>query len=456
MSKRLVRGVFANGLGQIVVIFTQLVATPVLASTWGAEKFGLWLLFTSLPAYLSMGDFGLATSAGNQMTMLVARDEIAQARRVYHSAWIAVTTCCLIVLALGIVAASLVPATLLPHAGLLPNTQARYTLLALTGYGALCLQNGIQQAAYRSIGLYAKGTTVNAGIMLSETLAILAVVLAHGGLFAAALALLTVRLLGVVLSAFWLYRRAGWLRPGVSHASLNEVKELLHLGLLTMLVPAAYAINLQGALLVVGATLGPAQVAVFAVTRTLTRVGIQASALVNHAVMPEFAIAVARSDKTEARRLYAISLCTYAVMLLGVFAGLALFGPWFIHKWTHGSIEADRSFVVLMALSMVLQGVWHGTSNLLLAINMQRRYAPHFLAVSILLIALEYTLSRACSIQGAALALIAAEALMVVVVNRAGTKMGFGGLMPVLDNVLQASSRSMCAFRDCRIARRHY
>jgi hypothetical protein len=56
---------------------------PVLASRWGLELYGQWLLLATLPQFLSMSDLGFATAAGTRMTMAVARGDRDEALRLF-------------------------------------------------------------------------------------------------------------------------------------------------------------------------------------------------------------------------------------------------------------------------------------------------------------------------------------------------------------------------------------
>ena len=77
MFARLLRGIGANALSQIVSIGLQLALVPVLATHWGMKLYGTWLMLFTIPSYLALGDFGFATAAGVDMTMKVARGDKA-------------------------------------------------------------------------------------------------------------------------------------------------------------------------------------------------------------------------------------------------------------------------------------------------------------------------------------------------------------------------------------------
>lgn len=84
VKQRILRGIGANALGLGVNVLVQLVSLPVFLAVWGVEKYGEWLVLSSLAAFLSMSDIGFALAAANEMTMRVDRDG---ALVVYQSMW---------------------------------------------------------------------------------------------------------------------------------------------------------------------------------------------------------------------------------------------------------------------------------------------------------------------------------------------------------------------------------
>ena len=67
------RGLGSNSYGQLVSLVVQFATVPLLLTVWKVERYGLWLTLATVPAYLSMSDFGFAMAAANDMSMAVAR-----------------------------------------------------------------------------------------------------------------------------------------------------------------------------------------------------------------------------------------------------------------------------------------------------------------------------------------------------------------------------------------------
>ena len=450
--RQLMKGSLANAFGQVVVIAIQLITPPILTNTWGVAMFGTWILLSSIPAYLSMSDLGLATTAGNDMTMRIASHDEDGARAVYHSAWLSISVCCCVIAIVGMAIAFSLPDSYLPKAVYIPHLQARITIALLFLYSCVCLQSSIQQAGFRCLGLYAEGTAINAVTMALEATGTVIIVLSGGKIMPVMIALLVTRTASVVASAVYLWSRASWLKPSIKSASLPEVRRLLHFGFITMLIPGAYTMNIQGLLLIVGLVLGPASVTTIAVTRTITRVGIQSAALLNHAVMPEFSMAAARKDRRALDQLFTINLLAYIALLAGAFVSLVVAGPFIISIWTRGAVSVDRSLIIAMAAAMVFQGLWHGTGNLLLSVSKQSSYAPHFFICNLCMIGVCYLAAKAFGIYGAAYALCLGELPMIFVVFRAMPMLGVSSPSELLTQ-LPVTLKTMAAEVQRRLRR---
>lgn len=76
--RRVFLGVLSVGYSKIVVAFMQLAMVPVLATTWGLDTYGQWLMLTTVPIFLGASDFGFGTAAGNRLTAEVAKAQVEQ------------------------------------------------------------------------------------------------------------------------------------------------------------------------------------------------------------------------------------------------------------------------------------------------------------------------------------------------------------------------------------------
>ena len=85
MRKRLIQGIGANFLGQIINLASRVLLVPLFLTAWGAEVYGEWLLLTSIVAYLSLTDLGGQLYIVNRLTQAYAQGDIPLFRKILHT-----------------------------------------------------------------------------------------------------------------------------------------------------------------------------------------------------------------------------------------------------------------------------------------------------------------------------------------------------------------------------------
>jgi O-antigen/teichoic acid export membrane protein len=437
-------GIAANVYGQVVQVVVQIVSVPVLAACWGISAYGIWLMLFTVPSYLALSDFGFASTAANHMTASVARGDRTSAIATFQA--VRITVLCIGLVVFGICTALVygIPDRYLASIQEVTHGHSRQVILLLTGYGLLSLQNGVTMAGFRSTGFYATSTFIQANIQLAEFLAALTVVALGGGLGAAALAYFSVRLIGSVVLVISLKRKAPWLPSVARPSSLDSVRMLVSPAIATMALPAAQVLFLQGTVVVVGSAAGSSTVPAFTAVRTLSRLAIQLTSVVNHAIMPEFTVAAARLDHSRKARLAYLSIITSAIVLAPMFLVVVFGGKLIIRLWTHGTIQPTFDLILLMAIAMVINGLWHPISNLILALNRHAAFSYYYLFAAAGSVLMSYPMVGLMGPAGAGISLVLLDGIMFARV----------WIVAVRLNVIDSRELRIAALDGCRNIRR--
>jgi len=147
-------GLLAQGYSRIVTIVIQLVSVPILIGHWGLEQYGVWLLISAVPVYLSLADLGFAQVGASDMTMRIARGDRDGAQVSYHTIF---AINCLIgaiglAAALGFILSPLSVQLIGPdHA----TQSVRLAMLVLTAHALFSLLQGVIGAGMRAEGQFA-------------------------------------------------------------------------------------------------------------------------------------------------------------------------------------------------------------------------------------------------------------------------------------------------------------
>ena len=93
-KRRLFLGFISNLVSKFAASIIQLIQVPVFLHFWGVPLYGEWMIINSIPAYLSFSNVGFGNVAGNEMTMMVARNDREGALRVFQSCWWLIAIIC--------------------------------------------------------------------------------------------------------------------------------------------------------------------------------------------------------------------------------------------------------------------------------------------------------------------------------------------------------------------------
>ena len=414
MRRRLAFGIASMAYGKSVTALIQLAKVPVLATAWGVELFGHWLLLSTVPAFLVASDFGYGTAAGNRLIGEVANGETDQALTTFQSALITILGCSLAVAIVSFGLAATLPGSIFGSTAASDGEDSRRIVLVLIGYGLIGLQGSLFSSVLRAHGAFARSTSFEATVQLGEGLAVILVAMAGKPPLTAALALFGVRTAGVLGHILMARFQAPWLQLGFKAADRARAREMLSPAIAAMMLPLSNAAYLQGTALAVGAAAGAAAVPIYTTLRTLSRVVLQLLMTINLPILPEFTSEFSKGNRDWVMRAAGgIGSFNALIGLIGAL-GIGLFGDWLLVHWTRGTISAPSAMIWLTAAAIAASTTWNPLSNLLLAVNRHERFTYWYMAASIAAIGLTYFSVRQFGVTGAALVNLGLDLLMLI------------------------------------------
>lgn len=420
-KQRIVAALAANGFGQLVTIGTQLLLTPLYFHHWGAGLYGEWLILSAIPAYLALADLGVSSAAGNEMAMRAGAGNLVGAQQTFRGARSVARMAAALAVLLGVVLALCCMGLGWPALSHIPGHDAALILLMLSLQVALGFSGSVVQAGFRCAGFNALGTTWANLARLAESLACaLALGLGQSALTLCA-ATLAVRALMLVWQWALLRRRCAWLFQPAVPADPHMLRRLLWPSLAFMAFPVAYALALQGPILLIGSLYGSAAVAVFSAMRTLARLPVQLTNVLNNAVSPEVSRAHGEGDLGKIRRLHRTAWALTAGLGLLACGALGLLGPWISQAWLGHGHHDQGTLLWLLAVSWV-SAVWNVSSIVLTATNTHVRLSVVFLGANTVGLGLAALAGNWGGMQGLLAALLLVEVTMLAWVLPAAWK----------------------------------
>lgn len=418
MRRRLLRGAGATALGPIITAAIQLGPVPFLLHSWGAAKYGDWLVLSAIPTYLSLSDLGFGDASGSDMTVRVAAGDREGALKTFQSSW-----GLLLILSLCVftVVASLVwwfPWQSWLHLSSISNQEAATILFVFATYVIATQQNGILESGFRCDGNFAMGTFFLMMGRLIETVSALGVGLLTGRLLYVAITYLAVRIALTLVTALVLRKKSPWIKIGLRYADKQRIKQLLKPALGFCALPLGYSISLQGFTVLIGTLLGPVAVTIFSTLRTLTRFNFQILNVIGWTIWPELSAAFGAKNIPLARRLHRYAY--QAGLAISILSGalLWLIGPTIYELWIRHSVAMDlRSFHLLILVTFA-NSLWYTSSVVPMSTNEHSRIAFSLVTFSTASLVVARLLIPSLGLPGAALSLLLIDVLMIFLVLR--------------------------------------
>ena len=411
-KRRLAVAFLVNWVGKLASVVIQLVQVPVFLKYWSVPLYGEWMIVTAVPSYLNVSSMGFGDVAGNEMTMMMARDDREGALRAFQSCWWLITFICTAGIALLALALYLFPAARLLKLHAIGEIDTNWIIFYLGCSVLLGQLETLLQASYRSIGRYSYGTMVkNLYSLIAFGIMILPVFF-HGGPRAAALAFALANTFFTIALCFMVRRDIPWIRFGWSHASFAEIRRLTAPALAFMAFPVGNALNLQGTLMAVGYALGPTAVVIFGTARTVSRVALQMVQMVNNTFSPELSRSFGSHDIALTRTLHRRACQMALFMAVAIVLVMLTVGPWFLTHWTRGHVPPSRPLLALLLLVVVFYALWSTSSVLLSSTNQHQKLAAYYIAGTSITIVFTYLLAKHYGLYGAAASLLISELIM--------------------------------------------
>jgi len=420
VGRRLIASFGANSLGRVVTTLIQLISVPVFIQHWGASKYGEWILLSTIPNYFALSDIGFGSVAGNEMTVLMAKQRVDDALEIFQSVWILTTCasiCAGILLLIGI---WFTPLENWLHLRSFNRNEAHRVILFLGISVLLSMQETLFQAAFRSIGRYAYGTAMKNLFVLASFGVILLPLSLGVSPSGVALCYLLTNAIGTCMFCRLLRNKVPWIKFGVKQASLRAIRSLSMPAVSMMSLPFCNLLSVQGILVVIGHMLGPVAVVTFSTARTVSRSALQVMQLINTAVWSEMSAALGADNLTLARQLHG-KACQLSIFLcLCVSLAVAVVGRNVWLAWTLGKVPTDPLLLDIMVVQLLISSLWYTSSVVPLSINKHPQIARVLIISSSLSLIFSWILMRFPPLQlrGAPIGLVLGDLINAVYVVR--------------------------------------
>lgn len=392
--RRIYSSIAASAFGQLVTIGSQLLLTPLFFAVWGAEKYGEWLLLSSIPAYLTMLDLGIGAAAANEMGMNAARQQYNAAKTIFHGAVVIAAAASAAVLLLSVAAGFALTSTSVFHfAHIHPGELMPITLLLGVSIG-IGFFNGLALAGFRAGEMNAHALFLANLTRLFEAIATgLLVWQGHGPLQICVVSI-AIKIVMLIAQTAYLHQRCKWLFSGGWSPNMGHIRNLIAPSIGFIFLPLGHALAIQGPVLVIGLTLGSASVAIFSALRTITRIPLQMANVLNYSIWPEMTRAFGANDLDLFRTLHRASWSLALASSTAVWLILALFAKDLIGFWLHKEIAFEFHLLMALCATATLSALWAASQVALSSTNRHVSLTTRLVAINAAGLAIMYPLAK--------------------------------------------------------------
>lgn len=349
--KRILQLLAAFFMSQGVSVVNQLLVPPLFLHRYphGVEMYGEWVALTAAISYLGTLNFGVQNYANNQMTLHYNRGERDDAKRVQSAALRLILIMVLVATAVG---ASILLMPVARWMGLrhVNSAAASLTLFLMALQLVATWFFAFLSNSYQVIGQLHRGANWQNAQRLTAVVSMAVFLWVKASFPILALTQLASMVLFTLLVLIEIRIRAPILLPSLRHGNRHDMMGVLKPSAYYGLYAFSAFLCWQGPVLLIEKLLGPAAVAVFALSRVVFNMARQLLIILSYSIGQEAINLIARRSWVQLRRIYDLSEKVVLALVPVLTVGALLACPAIFAVWLrHNRALYDPGICVLMA-----------------------------------------------------------------------------------------------------------
>lgn len=362
------RTTMVSGISQVLTVIIGIISVTLTVRYLGNERYGLWLIISSILTWLNLTDFGVGNALTNKLSEASGRNQSEKSQNFVASAFWLLSLVGILIIITGIILGKLLPwASLLNVKSIEASLELPLAItLSLIIFG-LGLPLSITKNVYRGYqeGYYAYIWDIAANIFSLLTLVIVSRL--DGGLPLLVSAVYGTRQIVLAGSAFFLFQfHRPLLKPNPHNVRKANFRPLLNLGFMFIFLQLSGLLISQSDNFVIIRLLDPAHVAIFATTFKLFNYATMFKSWILTPLWPAYGEAYARLDLQWIRRTLKYSLLLSILLTIAVSGFLVIFARAIIQVWV--GIDLVPSFELVIGIAL-MQILWAWTEPFVVFLN---------------------------------------------------------------------------------------
>lgn len=399
----MVLAITSFGAARAISMLVGLIAVPLMLNYLGAERYGLWVVISSLSLAMNFADLGLGSGLVNTLASAHGRGDRSAARRQVSTAFFLFSG---IAAALLIAFWALSPLVNWAHVFNVQSPEAAAEVRPALWCFVVCLVLGLVVSIVSRVELayqnaFANGVWTAAGSVASLGALLLAM---HFNVRLPGMVLILTGVpvavtIGQAVSVFFLTRP--WLRPSLAWVNGRAAADLMRLGAGYLVLQLAMTLSMYSDSLIAAQILGPILVTQYAV---VSKPFAQLSATLFMAfvpIWPAYIEALAKGDVAWVRRTLKRSLGLVAIVVAVPGLVLVAIGAPLIQLWVRDpSFEVPLALLVAVAVWTLVQSVGNACAALMQGLGRVRFQAVCAVITAIVAVGAKILFARQAGLPG--------------------------------------------------------
>ena len=413
LGEKLIRGVGAGFVGQLLSVLSRIILPPMFLKSWGVDVYGEWLLITAAVANLALSEVGGNVYITNRLTQFYAKGEIKAFRSTLQTALVVFLTWPAVMFLIFLLLVTIVPLGSILGLRFINEELLRIVAVVLAFQILVEIPKGL------ILGVFRATDNLPRGVMLANYVLLIQLVFVGSGLWLGGdiIAIAVLQIIPIIFIIIFTIFEINKKFPD-SHLfsfeffNLDIAKQFFLPSVHFFLIQISQVLSTQGPVMVIGLLLGSGQVVLFVTMRMLSNIIKSVLNLLSHAAWPDMTKFEAEHNDLKLTTLFKALLRTVIALMIVVVTVLTCLGRAIYDAWLGETELYDQTVMNLFLLLLVLQVFSAVYGNLLMATNKHRGLAAVMLASSIVSIFFAYVGANIDGIKGLLYGMIAAESLM--------------------------------------------
>lgn len=381
LNNHIIKNIISKFFGLGVNVINQIALIPLFIKFWGVEKYGDWIIISTIMSFFAMSNVGFNDVIANKFVIAHTENKIDLCRKYITNNYFLLTfisVVCIIGISVFVLFFDI---NTLFGTRVTTNRELLFVVYFLFFQIITAQFSAVLNAVYRSVKKTYIAFYLEDGAKIIELIIMLVCIYYNSSFVLLSILLVFPKIL------LWIYKILNTPKYFSYYFSVKDfdyelLKEAAIPSLSFMAFPLGYALINQGFTLIIAKNFSVEILILFNTTRTLCNFIKTFIGIYQVSVWPEYSIAYGNNNIDKMRKIHRNSLYISVVTTLVIGIFLLLTGSVIYKYWTNNEIKFNFDLMVVFLSSIFIGNIWYSSSVVQMATNKHSSISFFFLVFS--------------------------------------------------------------------------